>query len=419
MNNIPVYVDKVCENAKKSSSLLATVKPNLVDIALLKMASLLDELREDVKKENKKDLVDAKNNGLSDAMIDRLTLDDKRIDSMIVGLKEVVSLKSPIGEKYDNTVRPNGLDICKMSVPIGVILIIFESRPNVTVDSAALCLKAGNGVILRGGKEALNSNKILATIFQKALSDSNLPEYAVQMIETKDRSVIDLLLKKNDSIDLVIPRGGESLIRAVTQKSSIPTIKHYKGVCHVFIEKDADLKKGKDIAINAKVQRPGVCNAMETLLLDEKLPNEFIKNLIDDFKKQGVVIKGCSKVCEISDYAVLAHEDDWYAEYLNLTLAVKIVSGLDEAVSHISKYGSLHTESIITENKDIANEFILRVDSASVMVNASTRFSDGGEYGLGAEIGISTDKIHARGPMGIKELTTYKWIVIGNGQIRI
>jgi glutamate-5-semialdehyde dehydrogenase len=418
MKDIAVYIDTVCRNARNACPLISSRSREAKDSALLAMATLVAEEKDLIQKENQKDLALGKKAGLTTAMLDRLTLSDIRIQTMIQSLKEVTALPDPVGRRYDERTRPNGLAVCRMRVPIGVILMIYESRPNVTVDSAALCLKSGNCVILRGGKEAINSNKILAELFQRALKKAGLPEYAIQLIETIDRFALDLLLKRDDALDLVMPRGGEELIRKVVQASTVPVIKHYKGVCHVYIHHEADFAMAKSIALNAKVQRPGVCNAMETLLIDRKVPESFIKELLDEFHRQQVTIRGCETVCFLDSKAEPATEEDWYAEYLDLILAVRVVDGLDDAVGHIAKYSSSHTESIVTKNRQVAEEFIKRVDSSSVMWNASTRFSDGGEYGLGAEIGISTDKLHARGPMGLEELTTYKWVVVGNGQVR-
>jgi glutamate-5-semialdehyde dehydrogenase len=354
-------------------------------------------------------------------MIERLRLSDRTFDSMIKGLLEVAALDSSVGAVFDERKRPNGLRIYKTRVPIGVIGIIYESRPNVTVDAAALCLKARNSVILRGGSEAFHTNMALARLFSKALKRCILPSNAVQLIPTTDRMAVDLLLKKSDDIDLIIPRGGESLIRAIVGKSHIPVIKHYKGVCHIYVSKHADMKKALPIVVNAKVQRPGVCNAMETLLLDARLSTSNKKSIIDALINENVTLFGDDAVRKLFPRSRLikrATERDWYTEYLDLRLAVRIVDGVSAAARHINTYGSRHTDAIVTESKSEAALFCKLVDSSSVMVNASTRFSDGGEYGLGCEIGISTDKLHARGPMGIDELTTYKWIVEGNGQIR-
>ena len=412
-------IDTITLNARKASSEILDASAKSIDKCLRDMAVLLDSNRAELKKANSKDCRDAREKNISQPMIERLTLTDKVIDSMMKGLMEVSRLKNSLWEKFDVRIRPNGLKIYKVRVPIGVIGIIYESRPNVTVDSAALCLKAGNAVILRGGSEAFNTNTLLARLFVKALSGASLPVNAVQLIPTTDRAAIDMLLKKNDTVDLIIPRGGESLIRAVVEKSLIPVIKHYKGVCHVFVSRHADIEKAAEIAVNAKVQRPSVCNAMETLLLDKKLKTADKLFIINSLKDKKVKLFADQAIRKIAPDSFPAKIDDWYAEYLDLRLAVKEVDGVAEAVEHINTYGSRHTDSIVTESASEAALFCKLVDSSSVMVNASTRFSDGGEYGLGCEIGISTDKLHARGPMGINELLTYKWIVEGNGQIRI
>ena len=414
-------IDIISSHARKSASMLVDASPQNIDKCLREMARLLDANRNQLKKENEKDCVAAASKKLPPAMIERLTLSDKTFDSMIKGLLEVANLSSSVGATFDERKRPNGLRIYKTRVPIGVIGIIYESRPNVTVDAAALCLKARNAVILRGGSEAFHTNTALARLFSRALACCSLPHNAVTLIPTTDRAAIDMLLKKSDDVDLIIPRGGESLIRAVVEKSYIPVIKHYKGVCHVYVSKHADMKKALPIVVNAKVQRPGVCNAMETLLLDAKLSASKKKLIIDALIDRNVTLFGDGAVRKLyprSPHVKLATESDWYAEYLDLRLAVRVVNGVSEAVDHINAYGSRHTDAIVTESKPEAALFCKLVDSSSVMVNASTRFSDGGEYGLGCEIGISTDKLHARGPMGIDELTTYKWIVEGNGQIR-
>ncbi len=411
-------IDTIAFNAKKSALNLQSISPAKINEVLQSMANLLSSESLLLKKENQKDLEDARLKGLSSAMIDRLTLSDKVISSMITGLKEVIQLSSPIGKRFEDRVRPNGLIISKMKVPIGVVGIIYESRPNVTVDAAAICLKSHNAVILRGGSEAFNSNMVLVNLFSQAIRTAGLPEFSIQMLPSTDRKAIELLLKKDEYIDLIIPRGGESLIRMVVENSRIPVIKHYKGICHIYVSSMADMKKSLPIIINAKVQRPGVCNAMETLLLDSNISDANRVLIIKSLIEHNVILFGDLKTRELSPEIKAATEDDWKAEYLDLRLAVKTVANLQEAIDHINTYGSHHTDSILTESKEEAEIFFQQVDSASVMVNASTRFADGGEYGMGCEIGISTDKLHSRGPMGIEDLTTYKWIVEGNGQIR-
>jgi glutamate-5-semialdehyde dehydrogenase len=411
-------IDAITANARKAASALLDAAPRDIDRCLRGMAALLDGNRAGLKKTNAMDVAAARRKNLSAPMIERLVLSDKVIDSMIKGLLEVSRLKSAVGERFDLRRRPNGLVICKVRAPIGVIGIIYESRPNVTVDSAALCVKSGNAVILRGGSEAFHTNTALAGLFVKALAEASLPRHAVQFIPTTDRAAIDLLLTKSDAVDLIIPRGGESLIRAVVEKSRIPVIKHYKGVCHVFVSRHADMEKAVSIVVNAKVQRPSVCNAMETLLLDEKLAAADKRRIIEALREKDVSLFGDAKARKLFPGMAKATVDDWYAEYLDLRLAVAVVGGIAEAVEHINTFGSRHTDAIVTESKKEAAMFCKLVDSSSVMVNASTRFSDGGEYGLGCEIGISTDKLHARGPMGIDELLTYKWIVEGSGHIR-
>ncbi|MFP4164705.1 MAG: glutamate-5-semialdehyde dehydrogenase [Chitinispirillaceae bacterium] len=416
--NLEQMISDIASRARKTSLLLQSETEEKINKALLIMADLLKSQKETLQKENEKDLEAGRQKGLSSAMLDRLTLSDKTINSMIKGVKEVAAIPNPVGKKFDERVRPNGLDIYKMKVPIGVIGIIYESRPNVTVDAAAICLKSQNAVILRGGSEAFHSNTALCALFTSAIEQAGLPAGALQLIPTTDRAAVELMLSKDEQIDLVIPRGGEGLIRMVVDKSRIPVIKHYKGVCHVFISAQADMEKAVSIAVNAKVQRPGVCNAMETLLLDEALDQEKRKAVINALLENGVTLFGDEETRRLSDKVQEAKEEDWTEEYLDLRLAVRTVKGIDEAIDHINTYSSRHTESIVTESGKEAARFLREVDSSSVMVNASTRFSDGGEYGMGCEIGISTDKLHSRGPMGVEDLTTYKWIVEGTGQIR-
>lgn len=418
-SNLSKQIDTLALHAKKAALTLQSIAPAKVNKVLLSMAKLLASESVLLQHENEKDLKAAQSKGLSSAMIDRLTLSDKTIATMIKGLKEVAQLTSAVGTCYDERQRPNGLKIYKMKVPIGVVGIIYESRPNVTVDAAAICLKSHNAVILRGGSEAFYSNMALGSLFKKALSAGGLPEACIQVVPSTDRTAVEMLLKKDELIDLIIPRGGESLIRMVVENSRIPVIKHYKGICHIYVSSKADIAKAIPIVVNAKVQRPGVCNAMETLLLDSKLTIKKREMIINALLDQKVILFGDPATRKISSKIKRATEDDWKAEYLDLRLAVKTVNGLQEAIDHINTYSSHHTDSILTESKPEATTFLQQVDSASVMVNVSTRFADGGEYGMGCEIGISTDKLHSRGPMGIEDLTTYKWIVEGDGQIRV
>lgn len=411
-------IDSIALEGRKAALELQSISAQKITEALQIMAKLLENEADNLKIENRKDLDSAKEKGLSSAMIDRLTLSDKAIKAMINGLNEVAQLKSPVGTRFDERTRPNGTRIYKMKVPIGVVGIIYESRPNVTVDAAAICLKSHNAVILRGGSEAIHSNMALASLFSKAILQAGLPQKAVQIISTTNREAIELLLTKNDYIDLIIPRGGEGLIRMVTEKSHIPVIKHYNGICHIYVAADADIKKAVPVIINAKVQRPGTCNAMETLLLDADLPQQSKLLIIEELLNKGVTLFADPQTAKLSASIKEATEENWRTEYLDLRLSVRTVNGLKQAIDHINTYGSHHTDSILTESKQNADTFLRMVDSASVMVNASTRLSDGGEYGMGCEIGISTEKLHARGPMGVEDLTTYKWIVEGEGQIR-
>ncbi|MDR0330144.1 MAG: glutamate-5-semialdehyde dehydrogenase [Chitinispirillales bacterium] len=411
-------IDGIAANARRASLLIQNQPAASIDKALLAMASCLESDKARLREENGKDLEAGRRKGLSGAMLDRLALSDKALASMVTGLKEVAGLRSPVGDVFDERVRPNGLTIHKVRVPIGVIGIIYESRPNVTVDAAAICLKSRNAVILRGGSEAFHSNCALAELFSRSLLEAGLPAQALQFIPTTDRAAVEMLLRKDAEIDLVIPRGGESLIRMVVEKSRIPVIKHYKGVCHVFISRNADLKKAIPIALNAKAQRPGVCNAMETLLLDSGLDLQVRKIIAAELIDKGVTLFGDDESRALSGAIEPINEENLYNEYLDLRLSIITVNGVEGAIAHINKYGSRHTDAIVTESEDEAALFAERVDTASVMINASTRFADGGEYGMGCEIGISTDKLHSRGPMGVEDLTTYKWVVRGNGQVR-
>jgi len=385
---------------------------------LQSMADELEARRAQLKEANRKDTEEASAAGMPPAMLDRLILSDSRIDSMIHGIRAIVGLKDPIGTRISRWIRPNGLEIVKRRVPIGVIAIIYESRPNVTADTAVLCLKTSNAVILRGGKEAMNSNIAIADALVAGGSKHGLPKDAIQLIRTTDREAVRELVQLEGRVDLVIPRGGEALIRAVTDQARVPVIKHYKGVCHVYVDESADQEMAMKIAENAKCQRPGVCNAMEKLLIHEKIAAEFLPKMAVRFRDLKVELRGDPAAREIVPWIKEAREDDWYAEYLDLILTIKIVPSVKAAIDHINKYGSRHSDAIVTESEPAWKLFINEVDSAAVYVNASTRFTDGGEFGMGAEIGISTDKIHARGPMGLEELTTYKYVIQGRGQIR-
>lgn len=409
---------EIAKRAKNASRVLANLSSEVKNTVLRKVAQKLRENKEYLKRVNETDVNQALLKGHTKAFIDRLTLTDKVIEGMAKGLEEVAQLPDPVGEIVKMWKRPNGLLVGRMRIPLGVIAIIYESRPNVTIDAAGLCFKSGNAVILRGGKEALNSNIALTEIFRETLRDFGAPEDAVQIIPTPERSAMEYMLELEEYIDLVIPRGGEGLIRFVTEKARMPVIKHYKGVCHVYVDEEADLEMAKTIVINAKCQRPGVCNAMETLLVHKTIAPKFLPELAEEYKKYGVELRGCPETLKLIPWAKPANEEDWAAEYLDLILAVKVVESMDEAIEHISKYGSNHTEAIVTENYSKAMRFLKEVDASLVLVNASTRLNDGGELGLGAEIGISTTKIHAYGPMGLEELTTTKFIAFGNGQIR-
>jgi glutamate-5-semialdehyde dehydrogenase len=388
------------------------------DQVILRVAELLKEQQTRIQEENRRDVAAAKEQGMAAAFIDRLTLSDKVMASMITGLKEVAALPDPVGACTGMWVRPNGLLVGRRRIPLGVIGFIYESRPNVTVDAAVHCFKSGNAVILKGGKEALHSNLALAGLMQEALAEAEAPKAAVQVIPSVAREATLELLKQDELVDLIIPRGGEGLIRFVAENSRIPVLKHYKGVCHIFVDEGADLDLAETVCFNAKVQRPGVCNAMETLLVHEATARDFLPRMALRLLAAGVELRGCPRTREIVAEAIPAQEDDWGAEFLDLILAVKVVPDLDGALAHIARYGSNHTEAIITRDYGRSQRFLKEVDSSVVLVNASTRFNDGGELGLGAEIGINTSKLHAFGPMGLEELTTTKFIVYGNGQIR-
>ena len=416
--NIENYISQLVISAKAASRVIASANTTLKNTALSSIADDILSATAMLKAENEKDIAAAQKAGLSDAIIDRLRLTDSRIKGMADGVRQIVNLPDPVGQLLWGTVRPNGLQIQKVRVPIGVVVIIYESRPNLTADAAALCLKAGNAVILRGGKESIHSNIAIYKILASALERAGLDKHCIRLVEVVDREAIDYLLKADQYVDVVIPRGGESLIRAVVEKSTIPVIKHYKGVCHTYVDEFANLRIAEDICFNAKVQRPATCNAMETMLVHEKIAASFLPAIAKRLQNAQVEIRGCYKTCNILPNTKYATEDDFYHEYLDLILNVKVVGSLDDAIAHITKYGSSHSDAIVTDNINHALRFTKEVDAAAVYVNASTRFTDGYEFGMGAEIGISTDKLHARGPMGLEELTSYKFVVFGNGQLR-
>ena len=403
---------------KEASRELRKVARTKKDAALGIMAGKLTQREKAIRQENERDLVLAKEQGMGPAMLDRLALDSKTLQSMAEALREVVALPDPVGEVTGMWKRPNGLQVGRVRIPLGLIGFIYESRPNVTVDAASLCLKAGNAVILKGGSEAIRSNLILGQILGEALQEAGLPRAAVQVIPTTERDATRILLQQENDVDVIIPRGGEGLIRFVTDHSRIPVLRHYKGVCHVYVDEFADLGMAAEICFNAKVQRPAVCNAMETMLVHEGIAKAFLPAMLKRFRDAGVEIRGCPKTLAFMPEATPAEPSDWPTEFLDLILAVKVVRGLDEALDHIETYSSNHTEAIVTDNYDRAQRFLQEVNSSVVLVNASTRFNDGNQLGLGAEIGINTSKLHAFGPMGLAELTTQKFIVYGSGQIR-
>lgn len=418
MMNIAATINNMAQDARNAARRLASLPNPIKNQALTLIADRLWQEKDIIQRENRQDVEAAQELGHPAAFIDRLTLSDKVIQSMVKGLREVVQLPDPVGAVTSMWRRPNGLLVGRQRIPLGVIGFIYESRPNVTVDAAALCLKSGNAIILKGGKEAIRSNLILARIMAQALEAAGVPPAAVQVIPTTEREAVTELLKLDELVDLIIPRGGEGLIRFVAENSRIPVLKHYKGVCHIFVDADADLAMAEEICFNAKVQRPGVCNAMETLLVHEQIVPQFLPRMFARFRQAGVELRGCPRTRQIDPQVKPAIESDWPEEYLELILAVRVVPDLDTALDHIARYSSNHTDAIITRDYDNAQRFLNEVDSSVVLVNASTRFNDGGELGLGAEIGISTSKLHAFGPMSLEELTTTKFIVYGSGQIR-
>jgi len=411
-------VREMAGRAKKASCQLAQLSAAVKDKALLEMAKNLERHQEQLIQENQKDLASAEKNHLTSSLIDRLKLTPPVIRGMAEGLREVARLPDPVGEVVKMWKRPNGLMVGRMRIPIGVIGIIYESRPNVTADASALCLKSGNSVILRGGSEAFHSNQAIGKVLRQVLLKMGLPQDGIQIFPHTGREAIREMLQLEDEIDLIIPRGGEELIRFVAHHSKIPVIKHYKGVCHIFVDETADLEMATRVCLNAKVQRPGVCNAMETLLVHEEVARRFLPQVAEVLRKEGVELRGCPQTKKILPRIKKASEEDWSQEYLDLILSVRVVNGIEEAIGHITRYGSSHTEAILTSDYQNAQMFLKEVHSSCVLVNASTRFNDGFELGLGAEIGISTSKLHAFGPMGLEELTTTKFIVYGEGQVR-
>ena len=415
--DINIYMDSLGASAKKASRILSQASEKQKNDALLSIAKKIDIKRQDILKENVKDLEEAKKKQTGDALIDRLELTEERIDSMISGLKVVSELPDPVGEITQLKPTPSGIDVSQMRVPLGVVGIIYESRPNVTADAAALCLKSGNACILRGGSEAILSNKIIWECLQRGLEESGLPKDSVQLVETIDREAVKSLLHMDKWIDVIIPRGGKGLVKLIAEESRVPVIKHLDGICHVYIDEDSDQEKAIEIAFNAKTYRYGICGAMETLLVHRKVASKILPQLLDRYNSEGVELRGCKATQEIIKVKV-ANEEDWTTEYLAPVLSVKIVEGIEEAIEHINTYGSSHTDSIVTENNEKVKIFFDQVDSSSVMHNLPTCWADGFEYGLGAEVGISTDKIHARGPVGLEGLTSQKFTVKGNSQLR-
>ena len=416
--DIKAYMQSVGIGARDASRALARASSAVKNNALVAIANQLDVNRSAVLTANQVDMENGRNNGLNEALLDRLALDDGRINGMIEGLHQVSELPDPVGELTDLGTRPSGITLAKMRVPLGVIGIIYESRPNVTIDAASLCLKSGNATILRGGSEAIESNQAIADCIKLGLADAGLPESAVQVISTTDRAAVGELITMAEYVDVIVPRGGKGLIERISADARVPVIKHLDGNCHVYIDDNADIDKAVAIAVNAKTHRYGVCNAMESLLVAESMAEKVLPLIADIYAAKQVDMRGCARSCEILPSISVASESDWSEEYLAPILAIKVVAGIDAAIEHINTYSSQHTESIVTEDHERGQRFIAEVDSSSVMINASTRFADGFEYGLGAEIGISTDKIHARGPVGLEGLTSQKWVVFGDGQIR-
>lgn len=416
--NIQDYMQNIGVQARKASRAMASANTNTKNTALLAIADAIETEQTNLLAANAKDLEQAQANGLAPAMLDRLAINEKTIATMAEGLRQIAALPDPIGEMSDFKYRPTGIQIGHMRVPLGVIGIIYEARPNVTVDAAGLCIKSGNATILRGGSEAIHCNQALAKLVKTGLAKAGLPEEAVQVVETTDRAAVGELITMKDYVDVIVPRGGKGLIERITNEARVPVIKHLDGNCHVFVDADADPQKALDIVVNSKTQRLGTCNTMESLLIHEAVADLLLPSIANALIEKGVEIRGCEATCALVPQAKTANAEDFYTEYLAAIASCKVVSDLDEAISHINEHSSQHTEAIVTENYTTARRFLREVDSSSVMVNAATRFADGFEYGLGAEIGISTDKLHARGPVGLNGLTSVKYVVLGDGQIR-
>jgi len=416
--DIHAYMTDVGRQARQASSEMARATTAARNNALLATADALDAARDHLRIENARDLANGESNGLDAAMLDRLALTTARIDSMIEGLRQVATLPDPVGVITDMRYRPSGIQVGRMRVPLGVIGIIYESRPNVTVDAASLCLKSGNATILRGGSEAIHSNQAIAACVKQGLQQAGLPENAVQVIETTDRAAVGELITMPEFVDVIVPRGGKGLIERISRDARVPVIKHLDGICHVFIDADADADKALAVTLNSKTHRYGTCNTLETLLVDAAVASQMLPPIADALNDAGVELRGCERTRKLVPVALEATEEDWQTEYLAPVLAIRVVDGMDEAITHINRYGSHHTDTIVTENYTRVRRFMTEVDSSSVMANASTRFADGFEYGLGAEIGISTDKLHARGPVGLEGLTSEKYVVFGDGHIR-
>ena len=415
---VQAYMQTVGVRARAAARLMAAADSNSKNAALIAIAGMLESSAQRLQAENQKDLEAGRDNGLSEAMLDRLELTEERISSMAEGLRQVASLPDPVGEITDMQYRPSGIQVGRMRVPLGVIGIIYESRPNVTADAAALCLKSGNACILRGGSEAIQSNQAIAVCIQQGLQEAGLPADAVQVIETTDREAVGELIRMQEYVDVIVPRGGKGLIERISREARVPVIKHLDGICHVYIDDDADLDKAMQVAFNAKTQRYGTCNTMETLLVSESIAGEVLPELGGMFAEKGVEIRGCETTCNLVPTAIPATAEDWDTEYLAPILSVRVVKGLDEAIDHIRTYGSNHTDAIITADDQAAAHFFKELDSAILMRNASTQFADGGEFGMGAEIGIATGKLHARGPVGATQLTSFKYLVTGDGAVR-